>query len=101
MTCRFKKVALIGKYQATGARTDGGGLDDVMEGIASFLESQGCEVFVEASHAGDRQASRHRALTVEEIGAECDLGLVVGGDGTMLGIGRQMACHGTPLIGIN
>jgi NAD+ kinase len=35
------------------------------------------------------------------IGAQCDLGLVVGGDGTMLGIGRQLARYGVPLIGIN
>jgi NAD+ kinase len=40
-------------------------------------------------------------LTVAEIGAQCDLGLVVGGDGTMLGIGRQLAPYGVPLIGIN
>jgi NAD+ kinase len=38
---------------------------------------------------------------VEAIGAQCDLGLVVGGDGTMLGIGRQLARFGVPLIGIN
>jgi NAD+ kinase len=31
----------------------------------------------------------------------CDLGVVVGGDGTMLGIGRQLAQYGVPLIGIN
>ncbi|HEX5697037.1 MAG TPA: NAD kinase, partial [Rhodoferax sp.] len=34
-------------------------------------------------------------------GAQCDLGLVVGGDGTMLGIGRQLASFGVPLIGVN
>jgi NAD+ kinase len=38
---------------------------------------------------------------VAAIGTQCDLGLVVGGDGTMLGIGRQLARHGTPLVGIN
>jgi NAD+ kinase len=38
---------------------------------------------------------------VEAIGRECDLGLVVGGDGTMLGIGRKLASTGVPLIGIN
>jgi NAD+ kinase len=27
--------------------------------------------------------------------------VVVGGDGTMLGIGRQLAQYGVPLIGIN
>ena len=38
---------------------------------------------------------------VAGIGAECDVAVVVGGDGTMLGIGRQLARYGTPLIGIN
>ena len=72
-----------------------------MEGIGRFLESQGCEVFVEKSKAADVEPTRYTALTVEEIGQRCDLGLVVGGDGTMLGIGRELARHGIPLIGIN
>jgi NAD+ kinase len=38
---------------------------------------------------------------VAGIGEECDLCLVVGGDGTMLGIGRKLAQYGVPLIGIN
>ena len=38
---------------------------------------------------------------VAGIGAHCDLALVVGGDGTMLGIGRKLAHLGVPLIGIN
>jgi NAD+ kinase len=40
-------------------------------------------------------------LDVEGMGRECDLALVVGGDGTMLGFGRQLAPYGVPLIGIN
>jgi NAD+ kinase len=101
MSSRFRHVALIGKYQASGARAQCGALDEVMEGIGAFLEAQGCTVFVEQSQADDIEVSRYKALTVEEIGEECDLGLVVGGDGTMLGIGRQLAPYGVPLIGIN
>lgn len=101
MISRFRRVALIGKYQASGARAQAGAQDGVMEGIGAFLESQGCEVVVEKSTADDAEPSRYVALTVEEIGSTCDLGLVVGGDGTMLGIGRQLACYGVPLIGIN
>ena len=41
------------------------------------------------------------ALTLEEIGTQCDLAVVVGGDGTMLGIARQLAPYDVPLIGIN
>jgi NAD kinase len=35
------------------------------------------------------------------IGAECDAAIVMGGDGTMLGIARQLAPFNVPLIGIN
>src|SRR5690606_15210068 len=41
------------------------------------------------------------ALTVDEMGQRCDIAVVVGGDGTMLGIARQVARHGLPLVGIN
>src|SRR4051794_18633247 len=104
MTSRFRHVALIGKYQASGVRAQADARDGVMEGIGAFLESQGCTVFVERSSCEDTDAPphpRYQALSVEEIGQRCDLGLVVGGDGTMLGIGRQLACYGIPLIGIN
>ncbi len=94
MASRFRTVALIGKYQAAGARTQVGPQDaahdamqTAMREIGQFLADQGCEVVADAP--------------VAEIGRRCDLGLVVGGDGTMLGIGRQLAPFGTPLIGIN
>jgi NAD+ kinase len=100
MSSRFRHVALIGKYQASdGAQS--GAPDEVMQGIGRFLESQGCAVSVEKSSAPDAQSGRYTSLTAEEIGQRCDLGLVVGGDGTMLGIGRQLAPHDVPLIGIN
>src|SRR5439155_25121271 len=36
-----------------------------------------------------------------ELGARADLVIVIGGDGTMLSIGRQLARFDVPLIGIN
>ena len=87
MTSRFRHVALIGKYQDSGARTQSASAQQAMQEIEQFLVDQGCVVICNAS--------------VEEIGERCDLGLVVGGDGTMLGIGRQLAPFGIPLIGIN
>jgi NAD+ kinase len=43
----------------------------------------------------------HGALSPAEIGERCDIAVVVGGDGTMLGIARELAPFNLPLVGIN
>jgi hypothetical protein len=57
MTSRFRHVALIGKYQASGARAQADARDGVMENIGAFLESQGCTVFVERSTCEEENES--------------------------------------------
>lgn len=101
MQSQFRHVALIGKYQAVGSGSVGASSRRAMEDIAHFLHAQGCEVAFESETARNLGIVGHAVLDVAGIGAQCDLGLVVGGDGTMLGIGRQLACHDVPLIGIN
>jgi len=94
MKSKFRHVALIGKYHAQGSRS-------ALEGIAQYLGAQGCEVAMEEDTASNAGITTYPILNVAQIGAQCDLGLVVGGDGTMLGIGRQLAQFGVPLVGIN
>ena len=101
MKLHFRHVALIGKYQAPSSGTSVPGAQKVLEGIAQFLVNQGCTVSIEAQTAANTQLGQYAALATDQIGEQCDLGLVVGGDGTMLSIGRQLASYGTPLIGIN
>lgn len=90
----FGHAALVGKYQAEGMRT-------VLEAIAHFLLAQGLDVSLEAETARNTGIDAFRAMSVDELGRECDLAVVVGGDGTMLGIARQLARYGTALVGIN
>lgn len=94
MKSQFRHVALVGKYQAQGSRS-------ALEDIAQFVSTQGCEVAIEHDTAGNTGITGYPILDVPAIGQQCDLALVVGGDGTMLGIGRQLAQYGVPLIGIN
>ena len=94
MKSQFRHVALIGKYQAHGSRS-------ALESIAHFLNAQGCDVAIEKDTASNTGLTQYPILDVPSIGSQCDLGLVVGGDGTMLGIGRLLAQFGVPLIGIN
>ena len=94
MPSRFRHVALVGKYQAQGIR-------GLLEEIARFLLRQGLEVSLERQTALNTGITDYPALAADEMGQRCDLAVVLGGDGTMLGIARQLARHGIPLVGIN
>jgi NAD+ kinase len=91
---RFAHVVVIGKYHAPGAR-------HAVEEIANFLLEEGCDVSLEQETALNTGLLQYPALDVPAMGKHCDLALVVGGDGTMLGIGRRLARYGVPLVGIN
>jgi NAD+ kinase len=101
MNCIFRQVALIGKHHAAVTPEQAASMRTALEEIAEFLASQGCNVVVERDTAAVAEVTGYPTADVQEIGTRCDLGVVVGGDGTMLGIGRQLARHGTPLVGIN
>lgn len=91
---RFAHVVIIGKYHAPGSRK-------VVDEIAHFLHDEGCDVSLEQETAFNTGLLQYPALDVPTMGKTCDLALVVGGDGTMLGIARQLARYGVPLMGIN
>jgi NAD+ kinase len=94
MARRFHHAALVGKYQADGIRP-------VLEDIAQFLVREGLEVSFEHQTALNTGVTDYDGLTPEQIGAQCDVAVVVGGDGTMLGFARELARYDLPLVGIN
>ncbi len=101
MKSLFRHVALIGKYHTSVSRGQSSQLRNVLQDISHFLSDQGCEVAIEQETAANAGLVGLPVLDVAGIGASCDLCLVIGGDGTMLGIGRQLARYDVPLIGIN
>ena len=74
---------------------------ELLEDIAHFLERQQLEVSLETETALNTGITDYPVRTPDELGEHCDLAVVVGGDGTMLGIARQLAPHNVPLVGIN
>src|SRR3989442_418428 len=94
MSRRFRHAALVGKYHAQGIR-------GVLDEIARFLLRQGLEVSLERETALNTGLTDSASMTPAELGQNCDIAVVVGGDGTMLGIARQLARFGIPLVGIN
>jgi NAD+ kinase len=90
----FQTIAIVGKYPVPG---NAPWLSD----IANFLHASGRTVLVEAATAHQSGISGFATMSPEEIGAHADVAIVVGGDGTMLGIARQLAPFNVALIGIN
>jgi NAD+ kinase len=94
MPSGFRHAAIVGKFQARGIRP-------VLEEVAHFLMSRGLEVSFERDTAAATGVTDFEALSPEQVGQRCDLAVVVGGDGTMLGIARELARWNMPLVGIN
>ena len=94
MSASFKKVAIIGKYKSPDIALP-------LLDMAHFLEERSISVVLDrltASHIGNRGFP---VMELDELGAEVELAIVIGGDGTMLNIARTLAPHGVPLVGIN
>jgi NAD+ kinase len=89
-----KTIAIVGKPMAAG-------IGDSLAEIADFLAHAGHKVAFEAETARNVALSNVTVFSPEQIGQQADVAIVVGGDGTMLGIARQLAPYNVPLIGIN
>ncbi len=90
----FPTIAIIGKHGDTTATAE-------LTQLAEFLHERGHNVVFESETARDLGRPGPQAMTPEQIGANAQLAIVVGGDGTMLGIARQLAPFRVPLIGVN
>ncbi len=94
LPCRFNHAALVGKYHARGIKP-------VLEDVAQILVRAGLDVSLEQETAQSTGMSDYPSLAMRDIGRQCDVVVVVGGDGTMLATARELAPFDVPLIGIN
>lgn len=94
MSQLFKTIALIGKYNSPE-------IGDSLLRLARFLVEQERTVLVERQTAESTGVTDYPLADLEEIGAQADLAVVLGGDGTMLNIARSLYTFGVPLVGIN
>lgn len=90
----FKRIGLLGSLDVAEVK-------ESLQKLESFLVSQGREVVYEEQAAKLVDWTVDKTLPIEEFAGVIDLGIVVGGDGSMLGACRKMAASGVPLLGIN
>ena len=92
----YKNIAVFGKYQ------DDSVASHVAE-LVSFLLTQKVKVCLGDTTA-DTEALNDLALeraTDEDLANFVELGIVLGGDGTLLSAARKLAPLGIPIIGVN
>jgi NAD+ kinase len=90
----FPTIALIGRHESPG-------IAEPLSRLAAFLAERGHRVLLDAETARLAPLPGYATAAAAELGRQAKLAIVVGGDGTMLSIARQIAPFDVPLIGIN
>jgi len=88
---RIQKVGLISKRD----------LDDkkLVEKLVKYLEKKGKEVLLDQNLA--KLLKRGAGLKKEQLLSKIDMGISLGGDGTLLKIARRHPRHHVPILGVN
>jgi NAD+ kinase len=69
--------------------------------LHSHLRTRGVRVLFEEATAHTYPGHGMETASREDLGAQCDLAIVVGGDGTLLNAARALVEYGIPLAGVN
>ena len=94
MQTPFHTVGLVGKY-------DNQGMGASVRALGEFLQGRGHVVLIATQTAENLNIGEFVTRDLHELAIQCGAVVVLGGDGTMLSIARELAPHGVPLIGIN
>lgn len=90
----FSTIGLI-------SRRDSPEILDSVVAVYECLKRHGADVVVENVTARSLTGFRGKEATRTELGERCDLIVVVGGDGSLLGVARDLAHSGVPVLGVN
>ena len=91
---RFRTVGLVG-------RTGNPHVVDSVAAVESVLVRAGVDVVLETDTAGMLPGREHAVAPRTDLGDRCDLIVVVGGDGSILGVARDLAHSGVLVVGVN
>jgi len=96
MADAIKRVGLTAKHGLTAA-------SDVLADLASWLTARHVEPIFDDHTAQLTQVPTVRRVSRDDLPRECDLLIVLGGDGTLIGMADRIAGAGTdiPILGVN
>ena len=90
----FKNIGLIGRLGSAK-------VVETLKRLIRFLDDAGYHVIVEDRTASALLERGHAEASRRMLGELCDLVIVVGGDGSLLGAARTLCRSGTLVLGVN
>jgi NAD+ kinase len=94
----FKNIGIIGKYMNPSALQL---MQNDLADLARHLAAKNVTVWLEENTAKYAELSGFNTASLDKIGENIDLAIVMGGDGTMLSVARSLMESNIPLVGIN
>lgn len=94
MSTTFKTVGIFGRVKNNGVK-------ETLKALIQYLNQLSQHVLVEAETAEPLNDPSLQTITREQIGTECDLLIVVGGDGSLLHAAHAIVNEDIPVLGIN
>jgi NAD+ kinase len=90
----FKRIGLVGR---PGHR----GVVETLQKLEQVLKGYDVQVMIDEKSSALTPGHGFVVVSRESLGANCDLVVVVGGDGSMLSVAKSLSNHHVPVLGIN
>lgn len=94
MAAAFNTIGIIGKFNDPSVAS-------AIHTLHEFLGERGCRGLIDVDTAATIGADGLQSVSREALGEQCDLIVIVGGDGTFLNAARSLVDSRVPLLGIN
>lgn len=93
-SAQFKSVGLIGRNHSEQTKT-------TAQRLVKCLEKLEVEIILSEILADLLEMPEADKGNEDYIAQQCELAIVIGGDGSMLGAARSMVTHNVPVLGVN
>lgn len=100
MNSQFNDIGIVTRPQTPK-------MESVVKELINFLIAEGLNVYIDVKATSDfvstqlKNPKQCRLISKEKMGQLCDLVIVLGGDGTLLSVARELAPYRIPLIGVH
>jgi NAD+ kinase len=90
----FSRIGLVGRLGHAG-------VVDSLQRLLTFLATRNVQVILDEKTAALLPDHKLEMRSRDQLGRDCDLVVVVGGDGSMLNVAQTMASYDVPVLGVN